>query len=102
MPLTDTTIKNAKPGAKPIKLSDERGMVLLVTPAGGQGWRLRYSFGGKEKLLSLAVYPDVGLKDARLRSEETRKLLAEGIAPGADRKAVKALGELRAANSSRS
>ena len=99
MPLTDTTIKNAKPGVKPIKLSDERGMFLLVTPKGGKWWRLKYRFDGKEKLLSLGVYPDVGLKDARVRREEARKLLADGIDPGANRKAVKASGELRAANS---
>ena len=99
MPLTDTTIKNAKPGVKPLKLSDERGMFLLVTPKGGKWWRLKYRFDGKEKLLSLGVYPDVGLKDARVRREEARKLLADGIDPGANRKAVKASGALSAANS---
>ncbi len=62
MPLTDTSIRNAKPGAKPIKLFDERGLFLLVTPAGGKWWRFRFMFDGKEKLLSLGVYPDVSLK----------------------------------------
>lgn len=67
MPLTDTAIRNAKPGAKPIKLFDERGLHLELSPAGGKWWRLKYRFGGKEKRLSLGVYPDVSLKEARDR-----------------------------------
>ncbi|MBN8498093.1 MAG: DUF4102 domain-containing protein [Candidatus Accumulibacter sp.] len=54
MPLTDTTVRNAKPGAKPVKL----GLFLIVTAAGGKWWRFRYSFEGKEKLLPFGTYPD--------------------------------------------
>ncbi|MGA2674517.1 MAG: Arm DNA-binding domain-containing protein, partial [Terracidiphilus sp.] len=99
MPLTDTAIRNAKPGLKPAKLFDERGLFLLVTPAGGKWWRFRFRFEGKEKLLSLGVYPDVGLKDARNRRDEARKLLAEGTDPGEDRKTQKTARQDRAANS---
>lgn len=99
MPLTDTAIRNAKPGEKPAKIFDERGLFLLVTPAGGKWWRLRYKFGGKEKLLSLGTYPDTGLKDARTRRDDARKLLADGVDPGENRKAVKAARQERAANS---
>ena len=82
MPLTDTTIRTAKPGAKPAKLFDEGGLFLLVTPAGGKLWRLKYRHGGKEKLLALGAYPAVGLKQARLKRDEARALLAEGTDPG--------------------
>ncbi len=99
MPLTDTAIRNAKPGEKPIKMFDERGLFLIVTPAGGKWWRLRYKVEGKEKLLSLGVYPDVGLKDARERRDAARKLLADGVDPGEHRKAAKAVKVERAANS---
>ena len=99
MPLTDTAIRNAKPGAKPAKLFDERGLFLIVTPTGGKWWRFRYKFDDKEKLLSLGVYPDVGLKDARQRRDDARKLLADGIDPGENRKAMKAVKQDRAANS---
>ena len=75
MPLTSTTIKNAKSEAKPRKLFDERGLFLLVKPNGGKLWRFKYRFDGKEKLLSLGVYPDVSLKDARDRRDEARKLV---------------------------
>ena len=99
MPLTDITIRNAKPGPKPVKLFDERGMFLLVTPAGGKWWRLKYRFDGKEKLLSLGVYPDVGLKDARERRDTARKQLANGIDPSLNRKAQKSLRQIQVANS---
>ena len=99
MPLTDAAVRNAKSTDKPFKLADERGLFLLVTPGGGKWWRLKYRFEGKEKLLSLGVYPDVGLKDARTRRDEARKLLADGVDPGEHRKAQKSAREDRAANS---
>ena len=60
MPLTDTAIRTAKPRNKPYKMADEKGMFLYITPAGGKLWRLKYRVDGKEKLLSLGAYPDVG------------------------------------------
>ena len=74
MALTDTAIRKAKHSEKK-KLFDERGLYLMLTPSGGKWWRFRYKFDGKEKLLSLGVYPDIGLKDARDRRDEARKLL---------------------------
>lgn len=99
MPLTDTAIRNAKPGDKTIKLFDERGLYLEVSPAGGKWWRLKYRFDGKEKRLSLGVYPDVSLKDARERRDTARKLLADGTDPSENRKAQKSARAGRAANS---
>ncbi|MDP2225634.1 integrase arm-type DNA-binding domain-containing protein [Nitrosomonas sp.] len=99
MPLTDTSIRNAKPGAKPIKLFDERGLFLLVTPTGGKWWRFRFMFDGKEKLLSLGVYPDVSLKDARERRDEARKLVANGVNPSENRKIQKSARTDLVANS---
>jgi hypothetical protein len=99
MPLTDTAIKNAKPGTKPVKLADEKGLFLLLAPAGGKWWRLKYRFGGREKLLSMGTYPEVSLKDARQRRDDARKLLADNVDPGENRKTVKATKTERAANS---
>jgi len=99
MPLSDTAIRNAKPGTKPVKLADGGGLYLLLNPSGTRWWRLKYRFGGKEKLLSLGTYPDTGLKDARSKRDDARKLLAAGVDPGAQRKATKAAGVERAANS---
>lgn len=99
MALTDTAVKNAKPGDKPAKMFDERGLFLIVTPAGGKWWRLKYRIDGKEKLLSLGTYPDTGLKAARERRDDARRLLANGIDPSLNRKIQKAAGTERAANS---
>ncbi|QBQ56304.1 tyrosine-type recombinase/integrase [Nitrosococcus wardiae] len=99
MPLTDTAIRNAKPSDKPKKLFDGGGLYLEVAPSGGKWWRLKYRFGGKEKRLSLGVYPEVSLKEARERRDEARKLLANEIDPSEHRKAKKAAREDRAANS---
>ena len=99
MPLTDTTIRNAKPGDKPVKLYDAGGLYLEVAPAGGKWWRLKYRFNRKEKRISLGIYPDVGLKDARAKRDEARKLLAAGVDPGEQRKAAKAAGVQRDQNS---
>jgi len=98
MPLTDTTVRNAKPGVKPVKISDERGLHLMVTPSGGKLWRFRYAFSGKEKLLSLGAYPDVSLAGARDRRDQARKQLANGIDPSEQRKAAKAIRAGLAAN----
>lgn len=90
MALTDVAIRKAKPGEKPLKLSDEKGLYLEVAPKGGKWWRFKYRFGGKEKRLSLGVYPDVGLKEARERRDAARKLVADGVDPSENRKAQKA------------
>jgi integrase len=85
--LSDTRVRTAKARERPYKLFDERGLFLLVTPAGGRLWRLRYRMAGVEKLLALGVYPDVPLKRAREKRDEARTLIADGIDPNAQRKA---------------
>lgn len=90
MPLTDSAVRNAKPGRKAQRLFDGSGLYLEVAPSGGKWWRFKYRFGGKEKRFSFGVYPDVTLKDAREKRDAARKLLANGIDPGEERKATKA------------
>ena len=86
MALKDTAIRTAKPADKAWKLTDERGLYLLVQPSGVKLWRMNYRFEGKQKTLSFGTYPDTGLKLARDRRDDARKQLAEGIDPGAVRK----------------
>ena len=89
MSLTDTAIRNSKPKDKPLRLSDERGLYLLINPNGSRWWRFDYRFQGIRKTLSMGVYPDVPLKLARERRDEARSLLAAGADPGVQRKAEK-------------
>ena len=99
MNLSNTAIRNAKAGEKARKLFDGGGLYLEVAPHGGKWWRLKYRFEGKEKRLSLGVYPDVTLKDARTRRDEARRLLVNGVDPSEQRKAEKAAKAAEAANS---
>ncbi len=87
--LTDKEIQNAKPRAKLYRLADGDGVYLEVSPAGGKLWRLRYRYGGKEKMLALGKYPRVRGPEARKRAGEARQALHEGRDPSAERKAEK-------------
>ena len=73
MPLTDTAVRTAKPREKQFKLSDAGGLHLLVTSNGAKAWRLAYRYGGKQKSLSLGVYPVVTLSEARSRREQAKR-----------------------------
>lgn len=98
MALTDVAIRNAKPGPKPIKLTDGAGMFLLVTPAGGKLWRLKYRIDGREKLLSIGAYPEIGLSDARKRRDEARAMIALGKDPSREKQRDKLRSRVQAAD----
>jgi len=89
VPLTDILIKTAKPLEKDQKLADEKGLYLLVTPAGGKLWRLKFRYIGKEKKLSLGAYPEVSLARARKLRDAAREQLAQGIDPALEKKKAK-------------
>lgn len=97
MALSDLAVRNAKADKKQRKLTDGGGLYLLVKPSGSKLWRLKYYHLGAEKLLAVGAYPDVGLKEARLKREEARKLLSEGKDPGIAKKQNKAAAALAAA-----
>ena len=86
MALTEQKINAIKPQAKDTWYSDEKGLRLLVKANGSKYWRLAYRFGGKQKTLSLGVYPNVSLKDARLKRDKARIDIAEHRDPGQTRK----------------
>ena len=98
MPLTATAVRNVKPGPKIRRLFDEKGLYLEISPAGGRWWRIKYRYQGRERRLSLGVYPATSLADARARRDDARKLLASGTDPSAQRKADKHAAKMRDAN----
>ncbi len=98
MPLTDTAIRAAKPQAKPARMFDGAGLYLELSPAGGRLWRLKYRFGGKEKRLSVGAYPEVSLKEARAKGDAARRMLRDGIDPGAAKQARKRQAKLEVTN----
>ena len=107
MALTVTALRNAKPQAKPYKLTDEKGLFALVQPSGGILWRYKYRIDGRdeagepkriEKKLGLGTFPDTGLKEARDLRDEARKLLALGIDPAEKKRRDTYAAKVNAAN----
>lgn len=99
MPLTEVECKNAKRAEKPYKLTDEKGMYLEVMPTGAKYWRLQYRHAGKQKRLALGVYPEVSLKEAREKRQDTRTLISSGIDPAAKKKIDKLTRRMDSENS---
>ena len=88
--LTDTFIRQvvANP-AKETKYADGQGLSLIVTKAGSKRFVLKYRFSGKEKSLSLGVYPTVTLKTAREAAQSAKQQLARGLDPSAEKTKAK-------------
>lgn len=101
MSLTDLAIRKAVPRDKPYRISDSKGLALLIHSNGGKYWQLRYRFAGKGKLLALGVYPEISLAEARSRRDDARKLLSNDVDPSQHRKIIKATKVEAAANSLR-
>jgi integrase len=81
MPLSDIQVRNLKPRDKAYKISDFEGLFVLVKTNGSKLWQFKYRLSGKERLLSIGVYPDVSLAQARKAKEEARSKVASGIDP---------------------
>ena len=99
MALKEMTVRNAKPREKAYKLSDEKGLYLFIKPNGSKAWRLKYRILGKEKTLSIGLYPDVSLSDARNARDNARKQLADKIDPGLAKQVSKRSAKEAAENS---
>jgi len=91
MALKDLEIKYAARRSRDYKLFDGEGLYVLVRPGGSKLWRFKYAFDGKEKTLSLGKYPATSAAAARQMRSDAKKLLAEGIDPGEEKKVKKRL-----------
>ncbi|WP_313128036.1 tyrosine-type recombinase/integrase [Stutzerimonas nitrititolerans] len=90
MPLTDVKIRQAKPGAAALKLTDSGGLYLEVRPNGSKLWRYRYRIAGKENVFALGAYPQVTLADARAERDVAREHVKAGRHPSHVRQTEKA------------
>lgn len=81
MPLSDKQCQAAKSRPKSYKLFDFEGLYLEVRPSEGKYWFLKYRLHGSEKRISLGSYPNTGLREARVKKDELRGLIANGIDP---------------------
>lgn len=98
MALTDTAIRNAKARDKDYKLADSGGLYLLITPAGGKLWRLKFRVDGKERKLALGRYPEISLAKARKQRDAARSQVAQGADPAWDKQRRKVQAKLSAEN----
>lgn len=89
MKLTARQVSTARPMEKAYKLADGGGLYLLVNPNGSRYWRMKYRYAGKEKLLSIGVFPDVTLAEAREKRVEAKRMLAAGNDPSEAKQAAK-------------
>jgi integrase len=98
MALTDTAIRLAKAESNDRKLADSKGLYLLVTASGSKLWRLKYRIDGKEKKLALGTYPEVGLKQARIRRDAARQSAQAGRDPSVIKREARIAKRIAAAN----
>lgn len=98
MSLTDAKARNAKPQDKAYKLADAEGLYLLISTSGSKLWRWKYRLDGKENVLALGEYPDVGVADARRGRDAARQLVKQGVHPARQRKAERAQQAMESAN----
>lgn len=82
MPFTISSLKSLKPRNRPYKISDGGGLFVLVSTSGSKLWRLAYRFNGKQKVLALGIFPQVGLAEARQKRDAAKAILALGRDPG--------------------
>ncbi len=88
MSLTELVIKKTHYRGKTIKIFDGGGLYLLINQQ-GRYWRYKYRFCGREKCLSLGVYPNITLKMARELHREARYLLDKGTCPATEKQRIK-------------
>ena len=96
--MSDAAIRVLKPRAKPYKVSDFEGHFLTVKPTESRLWHFKYRIDGKEKLLSIGMYPDITLAQARAKKDEAPALLASGRDPSAAKKDQKNQDRARRGN----
>lgn len=80
-PLSDLKLRAAKSKEKNYKLTDGKGLYLLVTKTGGKLWRFDYRLAGKRKTLALGRYPEISLTVARSKRAAAREQVARGVDP---------------------
>jgi hypothetical protein len=79
--LTELKLRAIKPTGEVKRYHDAKGLYLEVSRAGSKLWRWKYSFGGKEKRLSVGIWPEVTLREAREKCEAFRRELKSGEDP---------------------
>lgn len=97
--LTQLQITSAKPKAKPYRLADGQGLVLVIQTTGSKLWRFRYRHGGLQKTLHLGPWPTTSLADAREKCRDARRAIAAGLDPVLEKKRARIASQFAVATS---
>ena len=87
--ITEEEIANAQPKAKPYRLLAGQGLHVLVSPAGGKYWRMKYRMAGRQNTYSMGVFPKVSLEEAIKLRDEAKRLIRSGIDPNEAKREAK-------------
>ena len=90
--LTVKSVEAAKPNpGKRREIPDGAlpGLYLVVQPAGGKSWAVRYRTAGKPRKLTLGAYPRLQLVEAREAARTALRAAAEGRDPAGEKQAAK-------------
>jgi integrase len=99
--LNNAAVKAARPRSRAYKMFDERGLHLHVAPSGRATWRLKYRLAGSEQLLTIGVYPEISLLDARGHAETAHATIARGEKPVSPSKRAAELAQVTFEHASR-
>lgn len=98
MAMTDAALRAAKLSDKQYKMHDSAGLFVIVRPSGQKLWRFKYRLGLSEQQMSLGTYPLVSLKDARLKRDDLRRKLLDGVDPAGERRKAELAARMAAGN----
>jgi hypothetical protein len=85
MPLSDASVRNAKPRVKPYKIGDSGGLYLQVKPNGSKLWRHKYRHLGIRQKLSIRPYTEISLSETHRRRDKAREPLSARLDPSREK-----------------
>ena len=84
--LSEPALRDQVAARSSVKLNDGRGLCILIRPSGRSSWQFRFTFAGKEQVLTLGRYPKLSLAEARELREVARRKLRRGVDPIAEKR----------------
>ena len=87
--LTKQQIDALKPKEKLFKVNDGDMLYIFIAPTGRKSWKVLYTYEAKKGTLTLGEYPILSIKEARLKRDEIKAQLANGINPNQQKKEEK-------------
>jgi len=88
--LSEAIVRALEPAERVYKRADGHGLHVEVMPGGSKRWRLAYRFDGRQKKISLGIWPAVSIAAARINAAKAKALIRDGIDPSEARQRINA------------